>query len=184
MLMISREGSNGSGCLLVIGHHTQLENGLGLELPDSLTRDIDLTTDFREGQRLFTAETEPQLQNLLLAFVQLREPAPQMFLLDAAIHPLHRFFTVGIRDQFTQGAAIFLATGMGIQGCTRCALGDQILQFPGLDAHGTRQLQPIRLTTEAVGQLPGDATHLGELFADVDRQANGAGAVVDGRVMP
>ena len=69
---------------------------------------------------------------------------------------------------------------MGIQGCTRCALGDQILQFPGLDAHGTRQLQPIRLTTEAVGQLPGDASHLGELFADVDRQANGAGAVVDG----
>ena len=99
----------------MVGHGTQLENRFGLQLSDALTGNIDLTTDLRKGQGLFTTKTEPQLQNLLLAFVQLRQPAPQMFLLDAAIHPFHRLFTVGIRDQFAQGAAIFFATGMGIQ---------------------------------------------------------------------
>ena len=60
----------------MVGHSAQLENRFGLQLSDALTGHIDLTTDFRKGQRLFTTKTEPQLQNLLLAFVQLREPAP------------------------------------------------------------------------------------------------------------
>ena len=42
------------------------------------------------------------------------------------------------------------------------------------------QLQAIGLATQTVRQLPADAPHLGELFADVNRQADGAGAVVDG----
>ena len=66
----------------MVGHRTQLENRFGLELSDAFTGDIDLTTDLRKGQRLFTTKAEPQLQNLLLALVQLRQPAPQMFFLD------------------------------------------------------------------------------------------------------
>ena len=102
-----------------------------------------------------------------------------MFFLDAAVHAFHRLLAVGVWNQLTEGAAVFLAAGMGIERCTGSALGDQILQFARLNAHGTGQFQSIRLTSEPMGQLPRDAPHLGELFADVDRQPDGAGAVVD-----
>ena len=102
-----------------------------------------------------------------------------MLFLNAAIHAFHRLLAVGVRDQFAERAAILLSPGVGIEGCAGGALGDQILQVAGFDSHGTRQFQPIGLTAETVGELPGDATHLGKFLADVDRQANGAGTVVD-----
>ena len=80
--MISRERSNGSGCLLVIGHHSQLENGLGFELTDPLTRDIDLTTDFRQGEWLSAIQAETQFEDFLFPLIELREPASEVFLLE------------------------------------------------------------------------------------------------------
>ena len=115
MLMISRDRSKVSGCLLVIGHHTQLQNGLGLELTDPLTRHIDLTTDFGQGQRLSTIQAETQFEDFLLSLVELRKPASQVFFLDAPIHPFHRFRPVGVWNQFAKGAAIFFATRVGIK---------------------------------------------------------------------
>ena len=113
--MISRERSNGSGCLLVIGHHSQLENGLGFELTDPLTRDIDLTTDFRQGEWLSAIQAETQFEDFLFPLIELREPASEVFLLNASIHPFHGFRPVGVWNQFAEGAAIFFATRMGIE---------------------------------------------------------------------
>ena len=42
------------------------------------------------------------------------------------------------------------------------------------------QFQTVGLTTEAMGQLTGDAAHLRELFADVNWQTDRARTVVDG----
>ena len=69
---------------------------------------------------------------------------------------------------------------MGIEGGAGSALGDQFFQLLRLHAHGMGQLQAIRLTAKAMGELAGDAPHLRELLADVDGEANRAGAVVDG----
>ena len=85
-----------------------------------------------------------------------------------------------IGDQFPKGAAIFLAARMGIEGGAGGALGDQFLQFQGSHVQGLGQFQPVGLATKPVAKFAADPPHLREFLADVDRQADGAGAVVDG----
>ena len=86
----------------------------------------------------------------MLTLVQLSEPTAKVLLLNAAVHPLHWLSAIGVWDQLPKSAAILLTTGMGIQRGAGCALGDQVFQIAGFDSHGVRQLESIRLATEAV----------------------------------
>lgn len=60
-----------SGRLLMVGHRAQFEDCFGFELPHPLSRDIDLSTNLRKGERLFAIKTEAQAQDFLFALVQL-----------------------------------------------------------------------------------------------------------------
>ena len=149
-------------------------------MPHPLTGHVDLAADFSQRLGLSTFKAKAQFEDLLLPLVELGDPGAEMFLLNAPIHAFHGVVAGRIWDQFTQGAAIFLAAGVGIERCTGGALAQQFFQFIGLHAHGMGQFQAIGLTPKAVGELPCDAAHLGEFFADMNRQANGAGAVING----
>ena len=62
----------GSGCLLLIGHVSQFQDGLGLELPNPFSGDVDLTSNFSKRQRFFSVQSEAQSQDFLFPFIELR----------------------------------------------------------------------------------------------------------------
>ena len=99
----------------MVRHGPQFENGLGFQLSNSLSGHVDLSTDLGQRQGFFTAKAEAEFEDFLLPFIELRQPAAEMFLLDAAVHPLHRLLAVGIGDQFPQCASVFLSAGMRIE---------------------------------------------------------------------
>ena len=75
----------------------------------------------------------------MLPFVELGDPGAQVFLLDATVHVVHRFHAHRIGDQFPEGAAVFFAAGVGIQGGAGGALAQQFFQFLGFHAQGMGQ---------------------------------------------
>ena len=58
MPMISRDESKNSGRLLMVGHHTQLQDGLGFQLSHPFPRNIDLTADFGKCQWFGSIKSE------------------------------------------------------------------------------------------------------------------------------
>ena len=116
----------------------------------------------------------------MFPLVELGHPGAQVLLLQVPVHGVHVLVAGRVSNQLAQGAAVFVAAGVGIQGCAGGALGDEFLELLGLHVHGVGQLQPVGLAAQTVGQLAADAPHLRQLFTDVNGQANGASAVVDG----
>ena len=84
---------------------------------------------------LLPFKTEAHLQDALLLFAEVTEPAPQLFVVDALFHQIERLLQRAVGDQVTEKAATFLAIDRSIEAAGGESLPEQGIQLIHGDVH-------------------------------------------------
>ena len=129
---------------------------------------------------LLALEAKAQFQHLTLLFGQVRQPAAELLLMDAALHLIEGFAVGLIGNQLAEETAALFAIDRGIQAGGGEGLAQQRVELIEGHVHLFRNLLAAGHGAEFVGELEADLADRGQALGEMDRQADRAGLAGDG----
>src|SRR5438105_6468375 len=157
----------------------QLAQRFRLDLPDALSRDVELAADLFERARAAVFETEAQLKHAPFAAGEAFEHALDLLLEELVARGVARGEGLVVGDEVPEVRVLFLADRRLERHRLLRDLHD-LADLVGGDQHPLGDLLRGRLAAELLEQATRDADELVDRLDHVDRDADGPRLVRDG----
>src|SRR5262245_25064024 len=155
----------------------QTRQGLSLELPDALSREVELMADRLERPRL-ALKTEAKLENPPLAFGQRVQRPPDALLAQRLLGLLEGIRGLAVGEEIAKLALVVRADRL-VQRDRRVCGAERLVDVLHREARGLRQLVLARLATELDLESARRARQLLLPLDDVDRYPDRSSMVRD-----
>ena len=157
----------------------QFSQGLGLDLADALTGDVELLAHLLQGAGAAVLNAEAQLEHLLLPGSQGAQHVHQLLLEQGEGGGLRRLGGVLVGDEVAQVGVLLLADG-GLQAHRLLGNFQNLPHLVHGHAHLLGDLLGGGVVAQLLEELAGDTDDLVDGLHHVDGDADGAGLVGDG----
>ena len=157
----------------------ELAQGLGLDLADTLARDVELLADLLQGPGPAVVQTEAQAQHLLLALREGPQDLVELLLEQGEGGGVRGDGHVVVLNEITEVAVLLLADGR-LEGDRLLGDLDDLTHALDGDVHLVRDLLGSGFAAQLLQELSAHAHQLVDGLDHVDRDPDGPGLVRDG----